>query len=1107
MDGSSGLSCFHRWHAGGLVTARASRALAVLALLGGVAALPVGRVAQAGQDGPRPSSANEAPESRDDALRSTVEITLEPRAGAPGAASAVVEHTARHAAVLSAYVLSSEFDPRARIEGEDGRALSTDDDGGGGSTPFVQALVTPGLCVTIRVEAESEDGRGRARVVLTESPDDEALIAAARELQASLARLDAARQNDAAEARRLLEATIESYQRVPGASRSAAMNQVLWDIAMKAYGWSEHELAYRAFTATRDYRGFVCPPTHRDVLANDMNLGACAFRLGRLEEAAARFEGVLAIRTATLPADHVELQGARLNVGGLLVKLDRLPEARSALEAAHEVLARTRPEDDGLLQAARVNLAAVERLSGDLLAARSLEQRVVETYERTLAPDHPDLLRAKMNLGATLHALREHEAARSLLEQVVEIRERTLDASHPDLLLARQTLALALDRLGEKLAAQAICESVLAEYSKRFPPWHPECISLRVNLAMLWREAGQLERCRAAIDEAASAAARVLPRDGHETTQLLQNQAVTLAQMRDVPALAECIQKLCRATTARLAAGALVLPPRKAQASAALSDPELAIVLTTTRPDGLLHGLGPSAHELFALIESARCVGLTSARAMSRARGVNARADFVAAREAALAAAEALAAGVRASDAEERVPQLARDKEAAERRLLSIAVESGVPPAPGAAEVARGLREDEALVCYWRYRRTEIAPDGSEQLTPWMLALALDRSGEVSRHELGPIASIESAALAWLRELGLDAEADPRGGAVRAGSGVEVPERSGEELARLIWNPLLARLEGRSRVFVLLDDVLHLVPLDALPAGGRVVGDRTAVIVLASAADVLRRSESLSTPRSLLALGGIDYDSASVTGEQRNAAVEPAFHDWVRSGERRSGFAALPGTDREVRLLEDLFRRSPAAEPARIEVWTGVDASKASFVRHAPGRRYLHLATHGFVSETATAAGAPAERGASTVHGFAPMALAGLALAGSNSPPDHLGRALGILTAEELAALDLSACELVTLSACQTSLGLRYAGQGVASLQTAGLAAGARSTLSSLWRVSDARTTELMAEFYRRVWSDGVPKGRALWEAKSAQRAKGLRKRDWAGWILCGSPD
>jgi CHAT domain-containing protein len=139
-----------------------------------------------------------------------------------------------------------------------------------------------------------------------------------------------------------------------------------------------------------------------------------------------------------------------------------------------------------------------------------------------------------------------------------------------------------------------------------------------------------------------------------------------------------------------------------------------------------------------------------------------------------------------------------------------------------------------------------------------------------------------------------------------------------------------------------------------------------------------------------------------------------------------------------------------------------------------------------------------------TVSGLSPLVLTGLALSGANLPPDDLGRHAGILTAEEILSLDLSRCYLVTLSACDTSLGVRRAGQGYASLRAALQGAGARYVLTSLWKVGDEATMELMVDFYRRLWVQKKAPHVALWEAKVEARRKGAPFRDWAGWVLTG---
>ena len=97
--------------------------------------------------------------------------------------------------------------------------------------------------------------------------------------------------------------------------------------------------------------------------------------------------------------------------------------------------------------------------------------------------------------------------------------------------------------------------------------------------------------------------------------------------------------------------------------------------------------------------------------------------------------------------------------------------------------------------------------------------------------------------------------------------------------------------------------------------------------------------------------------------------------------------------------------------------------------------------------------------------------------------------------------------------ATRSSSSVDVAGSGITprsrSFRTARAlhAAGARTAITSLWRVDDASTRRLFEVFYTKLWDEGLGKADALWAAKSALRMEGHPPRDWAGWVLTGDPD
>ena len=239
-----------------------------------------------------------------------------------------------------------------------------------------------------------------------------------------------------------------------------------------------------------------------------------------------------------------------------------------------------------------------------------------------------------------------------------------------------------------------------------------------------------------------------------------------------------------------------------------------------------------------------------------------------------------------------------------------------------------------------------------------------------------------------------------------------------------------------------------------------------------------------SAPSPLLLHPAIS-DGAAAGSQDDSSAPSPT---WLRDGGIR--FRALPGALAEGLAIEKQL--------ASATLLTGRDAVE-SVVRSVRRPSILHLATHGFILDDHAGFGEVEEEDA--------MLRSAVALAGANTWLD--GGSLpsqaedGLLTAADVATLDLIDTDLAVLSACETGRGAVVSGEGIFGLRRAFAIAGARTTVMSLWKIPDAETQVLMSEFYRFLLL-GLPKPSALREAKLAVRAKHPSPLHWAAFICEG---
>jgi len=407
-------------------------------------------------------------------------------------------------------------------------------------------------------------------------------------------------------------------------------------------------------------------------------------------------------------------------------------------------------------------------------------------------------------------------------------------------------------------------------------------------------------------------------------------------------------------------------------------------------------------------------------------------------------------------------------KERAERELIEISpaerqwTEGG---RVGLAEARSALPEGATLLSYVRFA----PPAFSGSIASAAAAAAETRyaafvttggaAGATKAVLLGQASRIDRLVERWREE------------AARGARGPSVSlrrlERSYREAAlalrQAIWDPVAPSLLGSTLVFVVPDGALDVVNLETLPAGNDRYLIETGPIVhyLSAERDLTSAARPRAGGEGLLVVGGADYGPAPARAERATARKTGSASC---SPFRSLRFAPLPGAREEADAVARIWA-SHGGEGGRagggITRLSGAEARASAFLSAVPERRVLHIATHGFFLED------PCAGSGTGAQPTDPMLLSGLAFAGANQRRDE--RPLvddGLLTAEEIASLDMSRVEWAVLSACDTGLGEVRSGEGVLGLRRAFEIAGAGTLIMSLWTVRDEEATEWMRALY-----------------------------------------
>jgi len=873
------------------------------------------------------------------------------------------------------------------------------------------------------------------------------------------------------------------------------------------------------------------------------NLGNLYKEAGDYAKSESHLKRALAIKERALGAEHPSVATTLGNLADLYTVQADFRNAELLYQRVLAIREKTVGADSLAYADALNNLAGLYEGKGDYVKAEVLYQRALGTVERRLGPEHPRAATALNNLASLYKAKGDYAKARALYERSYSISLKALGPEHPDVALSLNNMAMIYDR-GTAADSEALLQRALPIIEKAYGLESLTYASLLDNLAGIYSEEGRTDEAEVLHSRALALRTKLLGPTHPDVAMTLINLAYTFEAKGDYAGAETSLRQalsifeksygtehpyyaaaLGNLSSVYLRKGDTAHAVETLARTNEINERLIALNLVSGSEQQKLHYLKTFAGEYHAAVAlhmqlapkdpaALRLALLSVLRRKGRAldemadtvgtlrRLLDARGrellDQLAEARTRLATLVLKGPGLLSpAEHQARVKRADEDVESLSAEVSRRSAVFRLQSLPVTLETVRAsIPSDAALVEIVSYPELNLGAKTADGLrgAERYAAYVLRPDGEMLSVELGDAATINTG-VSLLRA------------ALRDETNRNV-KQLGRELDEKVMRPVRRLLGGTRHVLVSPDGELNLVPFAALvDEDGRYLLESYSFTYLTSGRDLLRRQTRLPSRGPTVVIANPEFNQAISAGppvKNDNASDTEAR----LSGAFKEQFGPLEGTAVEARELGKLLPNA--------RVLTG-SAAKEGNVKRLSGPTVLHVATHGFFLDNqkiADSAGGKAPAPTPVFTGVLmqpavepdenPLLRSGLAFAGANRLQGGDGED-GVLTAFEVAGLDLWGTRLVVLSACETGLGEVQNGEGVYGLRRSLVLAGAESSLMSLWKVHDEVTAGLMLAYY-----EELRKGGGRGEALRRTQLRMLQSEDqrhpyfWAGFIQSG---
>jgi CHAT domain-containing protein/Tfp pilus assembly protein PilF len=885
--------------------------------------------------------------------------------------------------------------------------------------------------------------------------------------------------------------------------------------------YAEAESLYRQVVQIRKV---VLGERHPDYATSLTNLAANYHKMGQFAKAEPLYRQAVQIRRDAIGENHVDYANSLNNLAVLYNDMGEFAKAeplcRQALKIHKDLLGETHPlyalslgtlaslyeaESDyakaeplrrqalQILRAASgekhlgsdyakslSSLASLYTYMGDYAKAEPLYRQALPIFKEALGEKHPDYATSLINQGLVYKNLRDYAKAEPVFLQALQIHQEALGEKHPACAADLAVLAAFYYEVRDYEKAGSFYRKSSDIYRETLGSKHPAYAESLNLLGVLCTNMGEYEQAEQFFRQAIVIQKEVFG----EKNPVYANSLSNLASLYDVSGQSGKAVPLSRE--------ALQIAREQSELTAAIQSErqqEAMRLMVWQYLDRYLHATAKSgvpAEEVYTDVLHWKGEVAGRQRRLRQAQRQLAEGNDKAAAKLAAELTDAtgsLARLYRSNSAnnphrDAQLAELSDRVEALQQQLSGINVEFRLERDQQRRtpdEIRKALPADAVLIDLLGNMYFQPASEKGKRGT-WcsdLIAFVVRAGQPVERVELGPAEPIQQAIEHWRRSFG-------------AKTGGDDP---GAQLRKLLWHPLEKYVAGAKTVLISPNSTTAPLPWAALPGNeqGSYLIDDVAIAVLPIPALLPelvagdKAAEPMAKNPSLLLVGDVDFGADPGSRDTVSIGLVAA------RGGQQFNWPALPGTRDEVSAVQASFAKQFGGGVAT--ELTRDRATKSAVRKEAGQHEYLHFSTHGFFAppelKSAEALGAnggtPAAR--QNVSGFQPGLLSGLVLAGANQPYED-GKEDGILTALEVAEMDLSHVRLATLSACETGLGQSAGAEGLLGLQRAFQTAGAKTVVASLWTVPDKATQMLMARFYDNLWRKKMSKLEALREAQ-----------------------